>query len=189
MSLADPPVKRVTADEFCAIPEQGIDRELIRGEVREYGSILRDHWHSETLATVGYHLVLWHDANPQPHGVVVSGFAGFLVERDPDTLVGIDAAFASGPQVARLDPRADYFDFPPTLAVEVLSVTDRHGDVVEKVKLYLGVGTVVWIVDPHFQTVNVHREGREVEVVGVDRELNGEPYLPGFRLPVAAFFE
>ena len=56
-------------------------------------------------------------------------------------------------------------------------------------KSYLAVGTVVWIIDPDFETVAVHRPGQNPETLNVGQELDGEPYLPGFRVAVARFFE
>ena len=35
MSIADPPRKTMTAEEIMALPDDGIDREMIRGELRE----------------------------------------------------------------------------------------------------------------------------------------------------------
>ena len=54
--------------------------------------------------------------------------------------------------------------------------------------MYLEVGTVVWVVDPDFRTVSVHRPGRFVEGFNETQELSGEPELPGFRVRVADLF-
>jgi hypothetical protein len=61
MSAAvSPPEKRtMTAEEFLALPEDGIDRELIRGELRERGMTYRNRFHSKVEANIVFELKLW----------------------------------------------------------------------------------------------------------------------------------
>jgi Uma2 family endonuclease len=47
---------------------------------------------------------------------------------------------------------------------------------------------MVWVVEPRFQTVTVYQRGAEPELFNARQELVGDPYLPGFRLPVAEIF-
>ncbi len=75
------------------------------------------------------------------------------------------------------------------LAVEVLSPSDTHGALVEKINAYLEAGVVVWVVDPDFRTVRIHRPFEEPVMLNVSQELSADPYLPGFREPVAKVFE
>ena len=76
------------------------------------------------------------------------------------------------------------------LAVEVLSPSDTHEDVTAKVDQYLAVGVpLVWIVDPHFRTVTVHRPGQQPDFFTTDDDLTAEPHLPGFQIAVRRFFE
>ena len=76
------------------------------------------------------------------------------------------------------------------LAVEILSPSDKHEEIVERVREYLEAGVpLVWIVDPDFHTVLVHRPDGEPQLYNVRQELSGEPHLPGFRIPVARIFE
>ena len=76
------------------------------------------------------------------------------------------------------------------LAVEVLSPSDKHEDVTEKVDEYLAVGVAqVWIVDPDFETVTVRCRDREPVLVARSQELSAEPALPGLRVRVAELFE
>jgi Uma2 family endonuclease len=178
----------MTAEEVCALPEDGIDRELIRGELREQPASPRNPRHSVSEAKIAHLLRLWLDAQPLTQRRVLSGEAAFRLRRDPDTLVGIDVAISSAELMAAADAKASFLDGPPILAVEVLSPSDTHERIVEKVDLYLEVGTLVWVVDPDFRTVSVHRPGREVEVFNVTHELSGEPELPGLRIKVAELF-
>jgi Uma2 family endonuclease len=76
------------------------------------------------------------------------------------------------------------------LVAEVLSPSDKHEDVTERVEEYLdAVVAIVWIVDPDFDTVTVHRPKVRPQMFNRDDELSAEPHLPGFRVQVAEFFE
>jgi Uma2 family endonuclease len=190
VSLAEWPAqtRTMTAEELLLLPEDDIDRELIGGELRERPRTRRNRRHSRSEAKIAKLLGNWLDAQPAPRGEIVSGEAAFLIERDPDTFVGIDVAFASAELVAATDPKSRFFDGPPVFAVEVLSPSDTHGAIVEKVERYLAAGTVVWIVDSDFRTVSVHRRGQVIEVFNETQDLPAIPELPGFRARIAQFF-
>jgi Uma2 family endonuclease len=189
-TVASPPGKKLmSAEDFMAIPEDGISRELILGEVREYGMTLRNHMHGEVVINVGHLLKLWNAEQPHPRGRISGGDAGFRLRRDPDVLVGPDVAYASAELVAGTPRIPCFYDGPPLLAVEVLSPSDKHEDIVEKIRLYLDAGVVVWEIDPDFRRVSVHRSGQEPEGLNASQELSADPYLPGFRVVVAAIFD
>ncbi len=195
MSLAETPVpsRTWTVEDLLALPDDGIERDLIRGELRENSGeesmTRRNPTHSEAEISIGYELRGWLESRPTPKGKVVGGEAGFRLKSDPVTFVGIDVAYVSAEMAASHDRKRKFFDGPPVLAVEILSPSDLHGKVVDKVDLYLEVGTVVWVVDPDFRTVAVHRPGEPVETYNERQELDADPYLPGFRVRVARFFE
>ena len=181
--------KLMTAEEFMSLPDDGIARELIHGEAREIGSALRNRIHAEVVANLGYLLQAWNREQPRPRGRVAVGDAGFRLRRDPDILVGPDVAYASA-ELANATPQIPtFYDGPPVLAVEVLSPSDRHESIVDKIRLYLEAGVIVWEVDPDFRRVGVHRPGRELEMLTESQELSAEPYLPGFRVAVASIFD
>ncbi len=121
-------------------------------------------------------------------GYVLSNDTGVILDRDPDTVRGPDVVLYD--QTRRYDElNAGYCEHPPTLAVEVLSPTDRWGKVMKRIAQFLRQGiTVVWIVDPEGRSVSIHRSNQfPVLLDGVD-ELTGDPELPGFRCSVADFF-
>ena len=188
MSAVAPTPATMTTEQMLALPDDGMDRELIRGELREKPMTKRNRKHSRVETRVAKHLDNWLDTQPEPRGQIVSGEAGFRLRRDPDSTVGIDVAYASAELVAGTGEDAAYYDGPPVLAVEILSPSDKHQEVVEKIREYLGAGTVVWEVDPDFRRVSVHRPGQESETFSALQELSGEPYLPGFRVAVARIF-
>ncbi len=108
--------------------------------------------------------------------------------RTPETFVGIDVAYVSPELAASVDPKKPFYDGAPVLAVEIISPSEKQDNIVEKVGLYLEVGTMVWVVDPDFRRVSVHRTGRVAETFNETQELVGEPELAGFRVRVADFF-
>lgn len=180
----------ITTQELLALPEDGVDRELIRGQLREKPMTYRNPLHSEVNITIGYFLKLWLKQQPQPRGQVLGGEAGFQIRKNPDTTVGIDVAYISADLASRTPPKARLIDGIPVLAVEILSPSDQHEDVAEKVQEYLDAGVpLVWVIDPYFRTVIVYRPGAEPELFNTQKGLTAEPHLPGFKIQVAEIFE
>jgi Uma2 family endonuclease len=175
----------MTVEEFLALPENGVHRELIQGRVREMGMTVRNRIHSRIEARIVQKLLNWLDLQPQPRGEVVCGEAGFRLKGTKESLVGIDVALVSHELIARTEKREAMYDGPPILAVEILSPSDKHEDTVDTVASYLEVGTVVWVVDPDFQTVTVCRPGEHPRTCNIDDELQADADLPGFRVRVA----
>jgi Uma2 family endonuclease len=191
MSLAEAPAssRPLTAEDLASMPDDGIERELIRGELREWPMTRRNPDHSVTETLISHHLWVWILSQRDPKGQVVGGEAGFRLHLDPETYVGIDVAYISDEVAVALDRKRKFFDGPPILAVEILSPSDEHGVVVEKIESYLEVGTVVWIADPNFRTITVYRPGEAPVMCNDRQELDGDPYLPGFRVPVIKLFK
>ena len=190
----------MSAQEFLAIPNDGIHRELVRGRVREDRELweggkrctdvtVLNRFHNRIVIRVGQLLANWMDLQPKPRGEVVGGEAGFLLMGTRESLVGIDVAVVASELVASTDREQKLYHGPPLLAVEVLSPNDTHEEIAEMVSAYLEVGTVVWVIDPDLRTITVDLPTGDVETLSVRRELSGEPYLPGFRAGVARLFE
>jgi len=82
-----------------------------------------------------------------------------------------------------------FADFPPDLAVEVLSPEDTASEVTRKVEEYLAAGVpLVWVADPATQTVTVYRSLQDVKVLTSGQDLDASPVLPGFRASIAEIF-
>ena len=120
-------------------------------------------------------------------GVVLAG-AGAVLARDPDTVRGPDVSFYSHSRI----PEAGYgttFWGPPDLAVEIRSPSNRGPALREKLADYFEAGVrVVWVVDPQARSVTVHEAGGRARTLHEADTLTGDDVLPGFRLPLAAFF-
>jgi Uma2 family endonuclease len=179
----------MTTEELLALPDDGVERWLIRGQLREKPMTVRNRHHSSIMACACYLLMSWLERQPQPHGKVLVGEAGVRLRRDPDTVVGVDVVYVSAEVAARQPADTTLIDGVPVLAVEILSPNDTHDEIHDKVDDYLQAGVpLVWVIDPRDRTVLVYRPGAEPELVNVRQELSGEPHLPGFRVPVAQLF-
>lgn len=77
----------------------------------------------------------------------------------------------------------------PVLAIEILSPFDVKKDVTEKLEDYLAAGVpLVWVVDPDFETITVHRPDRPVELFNTGHDISADPHLPGFAIHVERVF-
>jgi Uma2 family endonuclease len=142
------PTRLTTTEDLLAPPEDGVDRELIRGQLREKPTTRRNCWHSRVENRIGAVLERWLETRPEPRGQIVSGEAVFRLRRDPDSTVGIDVAYVS-PEIAAAEPDAPYFEGPPILAAEILSPSDTQEEIDEKIRLYLETSVaIVWVVHP-----------------------------------------
>jgi len=188
MSTAIPP-KLMTVEQLDALPEDDIDRELIKGRLKERPMTRRNRFHAKAEANLAFHLKSWLSSQPAEQGEVLSGEVGCILRRNPDSSVGIDVAYVSAELILKQSDATTMIDGPPTLAVEILSPSDKQEDVNDKIDEYLAAGVaVVWIVDPHFKTVRVHRTAVPPRLFGVDQQISGEPQLPGFTLAVKDIF-
>jgi Uma2 family endonuclease len=179
----------MTFEEFNALPDDGVERMLIHGVLWEKPRIWRDRKHGRATARVAHHLEDWLDTCPEPRGEVVCGEAGFNLTHDPDSGVGIDVAYVSAELSAATPESMTFFDGPPVLAVEILSPSDKQEEIDAKVELYLESGVLmVWVMNPRFRTIIVHRPGFEPTFFNASQDLTAEAVLRGFRVRVADLF-
>lgn len=179
----------MTAEEFLRLPDaEGVTRELIEGVVAERAMTTRSPKHTTCAAEITFALRTWL-ARSARLGVVSVGEVRCRLTDDPATIVGIDVAYFEGTDAIRQSREESCFDGPPVVAVEILSPTDTHEDVGEKIHRYLAAGTKqVWIADPDFRTVTVHRADAPPAFYHHLQDLPGGPDLPGFQVPVGSLF-
>ena len=188
MTVEAPP-ELLTTEQLLALPDDGRERWLIAGELREGEVTRRNHGHSRIGSNICGPLWVWVRSQPEPRGEVLVGEAGVRLRRNPDTTVGIDVAYIS-PETAAANPDDEgLVDGVPTLVVEILSPSDKHEEITEKVETYLDSGVkLVWVVDPAFRTITVYRADAEPQLFNVTQTIDAEPHLPGFRVAVAEVF-
>jgi Uma2 family endonuclease len=179
----------MTSEELLALPDDGVERDLIDGQLQEREMTKRNRRHSRATVRIARFLDAWVDNQMEGQGEVLAGEAAFRLRRDPDTTVGIDIAYISEELSSETPDAAFIIDGVPVLAVEILSPSDTYEGIVEKLEKYLETGVaVVWIVDPAFRCVTVHRPSASPRMFNETEELVGDPELPGFRVRVADLF-
>lgn len=179
----------MTTEEMLALPGDGKERWLIDGQLREKPMTVRNRFHSKVLGRIMQLLGMWLDSQPEPRGELLVGEAGCRLRRNPDLTVGIDLMYISAELAAHQPTDTTLVDGVPLLAAEILSPSDTVEEIDEKVDAYLKAGVaVVWIIDTHDRTVTAYRPDAEPVFFNESQELNAEPHLPGFRLPVLQLF-
>ena len=183
-------VTPMTTEELLALPEDGVRRWLIDGELRESPVTVRNRFHSRIMMRVGYHLINWLDQQPPPRGQILGGEAGVRILHNPDTTVGVDVAYVSHDVIVKQTDESTLVVGVPILIVEILSPRGTFEEMHEKLAAYRRAKVpVVWILDPYEQTVTVYRPKARPKLFNPDDELSGEPQLPGFSVPVARLFD
>jgi Uma2 family endonuclease len=183
------PLRVMTTEEMLAIQEDGVERWLVRGQLREKPMTVRNCTDGRIMANLSYFLERWLVQQPEPCGSVYCGEVGVRLRRGPDTTVGVDVAYVSADTVARQTDDTTLIEGAPVLAVEILSPSDTQEEINEKIDDYLAAGVpLVWIIDPHDRTVEIFQSSEEPLLVNVRQELSGEPHLPGFGVAAAQLF-
>ncbi len=180
----------ITADELLVMPhrdEHGNDcrLELIRGEVKRMSPTGGTHG----ILCTELAFALRSFVTPNGLGKVFGAETGFLVERNPDSVLGIDAAFVSSERMQSVQNLDKFIPFAPDLAVEVLSKGNTVAEINEKIALYFAAGSrQVWIVKPKRRTVEIYRSPIEVRILAEHDTLDGGDVLPGFGLKLSELF-
>jgi Uma2 family endonuclease len=178
----------VSADELFALENDGYRYDLLAGNlIRVSPAGFR---HGRLAAEIAYRLRAFVGDHPEL-GVVVGAETGFRLGRNPDTVLGPDAAVVRPERLPAMDVQSGYLELAPDLVVEIVSPSDRWTTVSDKVDSYLAAGvTLVWVVEPNARAVRVYTsEGAERRLRADNNDVLGaEPVLPGFALPLTELF-
>ncbi len=135
--------------------------------------------------------ILANFAEPNRLGLVVTEMLFLLSDGDEERKRRPDVAFvAFGRWPAdREVPDTEAWEVVPNLVVEVISRTDRHVEVLAKIREYFESGVeAAWCVVPTEHLVYTYESPTAVTILDRGAELDGGAVLPGFRLPVARLF-
>jgi Uma2 family endonuclease len=183
--MASVDVRVMTSGELAEIEDDGQRRyELLRGELLEMGPTGDEHGaiQFELARRLGNYIV------EHQLGRGYGAETGFLLARDPDTVLAPDITFVRADRLPA-ERQGPYLALAPDLVVEIVSPSDRLSRVNDKMLTYLDAGVrLVWIVDPQRQIVTTYAADGTVRVLRDADELDGGDVLPGFRLPVADIF-
>ena len=167
-------------DRVAALPENAERRlEYVGGMVVE---VVSNNYASAVASRISGFLFVYLLDNPI--GYLTGADGGYRVSGERYIP---DVAFIS--RVRQPEPSHEtYNPLPPDLAVEVMSPSDDLNAMRVKVANYVAAGTLVWLVRPEIQVVEVYTPGRPVQRLGSDAMLSGGAVLPEFELPVHDVF-
>src|SRR5438876_325380 len=170
----------MTADDLLhvRIPEKRI--ELVKGVlvVREPAGGR----HGRVTTELTRHLA--NHVGAHQLGAVYAAETGFTLAHHPDTVRAPDIAFVRRERLPDPEP-VGFPDLAPDLVVEVLSPSDRPGEVLAKVADWLSADVpLIWVIDPEHRVARVYRHDGSERVVTADQPLDGEDVVAGFSCPL-----
>jgi Uma2 family endonuclease len=193
--------RAMTADEFYALAGDGRRLELVAGEVTDWSEPRRRELisgeitemspsgfdHGVLIIRIGSRLNDF--VAKRGAGKVCGGDVGFVVARNPDTVLAPDIAFVSSGRISE-SGCSRFFDGAPDLAIEIVSPWDRAAEVEAKARHWVGCGAkLVWVVDGAKQTITIYAAGGERRTITVENQLDGGDVLPGFTATLREIFE
>jgi Uma2 family endonuclease len=182
------PEKRLTYDDLCRMPDDGLRHEIIDGV--HYVTPSPNVRHQELARRLVFEIELYLRQRPGAGEVFFAPLDVIFTKWDvvePDVLV------VTADQANILTP--DNVQGPPALVIEILSRTTRNRDEHTKRQLFERGGVrEYWIVDPKRETVTVFRREadqsfpRVAELTHMDRDVLTTPLLPGLSLALTDLF-
>ncbi len=171
-----------TEDDLLKMPDDGYKYELVDGEIIASPSGV---YSSAVAIRISHFLQMYTEKNPV--GLVMGADVGIRLPdgnvRSPDVSVVRIEKLSDG------KPPRTFGAFVPDLAVEVLSPSDSHRLVADKIGEYLQWGvSLVWLVDPDTKSVTVFRSLTDVQNLKSVDKITADPVLPGFSCTVDRFF-
>lgn len=177
---------RLTAEEFERDYADVDFCELERGEVVH---LTAGGWrHSSIVTRVTFLLEAW--ARQSGRGRVLTGEAGLITARSPDTVRGVDVMYFSFERVLRGNEPESFAETAPNLAVEVVGKGQSWKKMTEKAAEYLRLGADrAWIIDPRKRTLHVFRPDEPPREYAEADIIEDDAALPVFSCKVGEFFE
>ena len=178
------PSALMTAEELLhvRIPDKRV--ELVRGKlvVREPAGYTHGRVAMNLTVRLGAHV------ERTGAGQLFAAETGFTLARGPDTVRAPDIAFIRRARLPDPEP-VGFPDLAPDLVVEVLSPSDRPGEVLAKVADWLSADVpLIWVIDPKKRVAHSHSAPDRFQTITEGQSLTGGDVLPGFALPLKKLF-
>ena len=175
----------MTIEELLELPGD-VRCELIEGQLIEMSPTQEAH----VVATsrLNRKLAVYVDGHPEI-GDLWTGDGGYIVARNPDTVLVPDLAIVSPEQATgRTTDGRGFLPFVPMIPIEIKSPSDREAEIARRLGLFLKAGArEVWWIRPAEKSILIHRPDGPVELLREGDTLMSE-LLPGFSLAVADLF-
>lgn len=183
-AVLKPEKKLYTVEDLDLLPAD-YRCELIRGELRDMPPPPGEAHGSTTMR---FSSPICNFVYDNDLGECYTAETGFLVARNPDTLIAPDFAFVAKerlPAEMSTKPLA----LAPDLVLETRSPSDRPGMVAAKVQEWLDAGTrMVLELNLKKRLLTVYQPGKDAQELGINDIFDGGDVLPGFTLPVRRLF-
>ncbi|MCY4060904.1 MAG: Uma2 family endonuclease [Chloroflexi bacterium] len=168
---------------YCDRANDHLRFELFDGELIEMSG--PGGTHGRIAIRLGRYLDIFAEENNLG---IVTGETGYHPPDDRHNLLLPDVAFISFGRAP--DPFPDKLvPAIPDIAVEIRSPSNTLAEMREKAQRYLRLGsTLVWIILPNDQKVEVHQTQKPVFALELGDSLSGEDVLPGFELELRRLF-
>ena len=175
--------KPITAEDFetfINLPENAdklfeyVGGEIVVSPSNPYSSYLASRINRYLMAFVEEHDL----------GFVTGEAGGFMVSGER---YAPDVAYISKERQPEL-VREGYNPNPPQLAVEVISLSDSDQKLRIKLANFLAAGTLVWVIYPETESVEVYTPGQPVQILSVGDTLDAGNVLSGFTLMISTIF-
>lgn len=173
-----------TAEDLERLSAQGYHYELIKGELRTMAPPGGPHGSSTSRLS----FYVMQITISQELGEAFAAETGFLVGRNPDTVLAPDFAFVVKDRLPQPLPKS-YVPVVPDIVLETRSPNDTRQEVADKVALWLELGVrLVWELNPQTRILAVHQNNQMPRFLGENDTLDGGDVLPGLSVPVARLF-
>jgi Uma2 family endonuclease len=184
MVINQHPITIEQFDTFVEHPENANKLfEFVGGEIVEVPS---NAYSSKIATRISGYIFAYLIANDIGH--LTGEHGGYKVEHER---YAPDVAFISYITHSGELDKQGYHSTPPDLAVEVLSSDSNAENATLMVKIgnYLAVGTVVWVVRPDKETIEVYQPSKPVETYRKGTGVSGSDILPDFELSIDDVFK
>lgn len=184
MVINQHPITVEQFDTFVEHPEN-VDKlfEFVGGEIVE---VPPNAYLSKVAGRISGEIFIYLKTNDIGH--LTGEHGGYKIGHDR---YAPDVAFTSYTTHSGELDKQGYHSTPPDLAVEVLSSDSNVENATLMVKIgnYLAVGTVVWVVRPDKETIEVYQPGKAVETYRKKQTISGGDMLPDFELSIDDVFK
>lgn len=172
-------------EDLLAITDRPMP-ELVDGQLVERGMGEE----SDSIAATILSLIFDH---VKRHGLgrVHGSQCGYQIfPHDPRKVRIPDVSFTRKERMPAEGPAKGHARVAPDLVVEVISPNDLATDLIARLEDYHSAGVpLLWVVDPTTRTVCVERPDGTAQRLDPNDTIDGGDVLPGFRHPIAEFFE
>ena len=173
-----------TAEDLERLSAQGYHYEMIKGELREMAP--PGGWHGSSTSRISAFVSIF--IIDEDLGGTFAAETGFLVERNPDTVLAPDFAFVAKDRLPKPLLKS-YVPVIRDIVLETRSPNDTKKEVADKVALWLELGVwLVWELNPQTRILAVHQNNQMPRFLAEGDTLDGSDVLPGLSVPIARLF-